>query len=75
MMFVEKGNLARLGPSELAGLHPALTLLERGQDDAEGGPQGPQRGELWRILAGLCLAFLVGESLWGAWIGQRRRVA
>ena len=68
-----EGDLTRLGPAELTGLHPALTLLERGQDDTGSATQGPQRGELWRILAGLCLAFLVGESLWGAWIGQRRR--
>jgi hypothetical protein len=40
---------------------------------ADAGPaDAPRRGELWRPLAAACLAFLVLESLWAAWIGRRR---
>jgi hypothetical protein len=69
-----EGDLERLSPGDLTALHPAFTLLERGDDRGRAAAQGPQRGELWRILATLCLLFLIGESLWGAWIGQRRRL-
>jgi len=31
-----------------------------------------QRGELWRGIALACLAALVCETLWAAWIGRRR---
>jgi hypothetical protein len=30
------------------------------------------RGELWRALCALALAFLVAEALWAARIGRRR---
>lgn len=68
-----EGDLERLSAGELSDLHPALSILEGGSHRDGSTPLGPQRGELWRLLASLCLAFLVGESLWGAWIGQRRR--
>jgi hypothetical protein len=35
-------------------------------------PRAQQRGELWRGIALACLAALVLESLWAAWIGRRR---
>ncbi|MBL8860512.1 MAG: BatA domain-containing protein [Planctomycetes bacterium] len=70
-----EGDLERLAPAELSGVHPALSAVLTGQDDERGSDaDAPRRGELWRALAGLCLAFLVLESLWGAWIGRRRRV-
>jgi Aerotolerance regulator N-terminal len=70
-----ESDLTRMSPGELASLHPALVLLERGEDAGSVSQDGSQRGEVWRWVAILCLAFLVGESLWGAWIGQRRRIA
>ena len=69
-----EGDLERLSPGDLAALHPAFTVLDRGDERSRAAAQSPQRGELWRVLATLCLLFLVGESLWGAWIGQRRRL-
>lgn len=70
-----EGDLRRLGPNELGGIHPALELWNpevaaSGADDGDGN----ERGELWRWLAALCLAALVAESLWAAWIGSRRRL-
>ena len=67
-----EGQLERLLPSELPGLHPAFrptTPDERRED----GESGPARGEIWRTLALVALASLVLESLWAAWIGRRRR--
>ena len=70
----EESRLARLGPGELEGLHESFRLIEPESEDAgdEGLPQS--RGELWRGLALAALLLLVGESLWSAWIGRRRRV-
>lgn len=69
-----ESDLGRIPSHEMESLHPALKVLA---PDASGnvadGNDGSQ-GELWRTLAMLALLALVCESLWGAWIGQRRRV-
>jgi hypothetical protein len=71
----EEGDLARLAPGELAAVHPSLIAVDEGSGERDEGPaDATQRGELWRPIAALCLAFLVLESLWAAWIGNRRRV-
>jgi hypothetical protein len=70
-----EGDLERLAPEELASVHPALVAVRAGssaQDDAD--EEAARRGELWRLVAALCLLALVLESLWGAWIGRRRKV-
>jgi len=68
-----EGDLARASAKEVEALHPALRVQS---GDPRGGTKrddaGPG-GELWRLLAAIALACLVLESLWGAWIGQRRR--
>jgi hypothetical protein len=68
-----EGDLARASAREIEAIHPALRVrtgeereVSRRNDDGRGG-------ELWRLLAALALTFLVLESLWGAWIGQRRK--
>ena len=70
-----EGDLDRITAPELEALHPALTLVA---SDASQDPTQPedaaQRGELWRLLAMACLAVLIGESLWAAWLGHRRRL-
>lgn len=68
-----ESDLERLAPTALEKLHPALVLASGDASDAgdlelDSGAQG----ELWRALAIACLAALVGESLWAAWIGRRR---
>ncbi len=70
-----EGDLERLWEGELEGLHPALRLLESASSDAPEGGEGAARGELWRWLALAALLALVAESLWGAWLGLRRRMA
>lgn len=70
----DEGDLARLAPDELRDAHPALQFLDAGARDRAAGDEGPRRGEVWRWLALFCLLALVCESVWGAWIGQRRRV-
>jgi hypothetical protein len=70
-----EGDLDRLAPAEVAAIHPGLVLVGSNANERNGREDdGPQKGELWRWLAGLCLAFLVGESLWAAWLGARRRL-
>ncbi|MCY2958643.1 MAG: BatA domain-containing protein [Planctomycetota bacterium] len=71
-----EGDLDRLSLDELGGVHPALVAvrLEGSSKSSSDADAAPRRGELWRPIAALCLAFLVLESLWGAWIGRRRRV-
>jgi hypothetical protein len=69
----DESDLERLEPSALEKLHPALVLAsgdasDSGDVELDSGAQG----ELWRALAIACLAALVGESLWAAWIGRRR---
>lgn len=71
----EESRLERLGPGELGGLHEALALLDASEGDDAPGGLPPQRGELWRGLALFALLALVGESLWSAWIGRRRKSA
>ncbi|MCB9914993.1 MAG: BatA domain-containing protein [Planctomycetes bacterium] len=70
----DESDLERMSHGELEGLHPALAVFDPAAADADAAGAPPRRGELWRWLALLCLAALVGESLWGAWIGNRRRV-
>lgn len=70
-----EGDLERIAPDELKALHTAFAPLRSG--DKAGGDDGavqPQRGELWRPLAIACFIALVLESLWAAWLGQRRSV-
>jgi len=68
-----ESDLARLAPGELAELHPVLVAAGARPDRAAAQEEGDRaQGELWRLLAGLCLAALVAESLWAAWIGRRR---
>ncbi|MFN0243458.1 MAG: BatA domain-containing protein [Planctomycetota bacterium] len=71
-----EGDLLRLAGAELEALHRAFVPVSstsegRGRDDAT----PPQRGELWRGIAAACLAALVLESLWAAWLGKRRNLA
>lgn len=71
-----EGDLARLSIAETEALHPALVAVEAGDEDrARDEGAVPQQGELWRQLAWACLIALMAESLWAAWLGQRRRVA
>ncbi len=67
-----EGDLERISAAELRQIHPALAPA--GEVTSQAGVQDPAggRGELWRILAGLCLAVLAAETLWAAWIGARR---
>ena len=70
-----ESDLARSTPLEVEAIHPALVVasaeaLAKGDDEAA----APRQGELWRGLALAALLFLIGESLWGAVIGARRRV-
>lgn len=71
----QEGDMERIPPTELAGVHPVWLPLdpELESSDREQTSQ-PRSGELWRGFARLCLAFLILESLWGAWIGRRRTV-
>jgi len=69
-----EGELARLTPEELEGLHPTWRFAA-GQESESAGEDDPAlRGELWRPLAAAALLFLVLETLWGAWIGRGRRL-
>ncbi len=72
----DEGALERATPSEINALHPALIALEAGQKGADrDDAANPRSGEIWRWLALAALIGLVLESLWGAWIGYRRRIA
>jgi hypothetical protein len=69
-----EGDLERLSSAELEGLHRSFVAFK--PDDKSGGGAGgeaPHKGELWRGLALACFIALVLESLWAAWLGQRRR--
>jgi hypothetical protein len=69
----EESDLARLSEAELAALHPVLVPAgARPTANAAREDEAQAQGELWRLVAGLCLAALVAESLWAAWIGRRR---
>ncbi|MFT7486496.1 MAG: hypothetical protein ACI9F9_002351 [Candidatus Paceibacteria bacterium] len=67
--------LERLTAIELEAIHPGLEALSKEAATATSNGLPAGRGELWRSLAMLALLALVGESLWSAWIGRRRRVA
>jgi hypothetical protein len=69
-----ESRLERLGAGELEGLHPALVEVRPEADEGDRGDAEDGRGELWRGLALAALLFLVGESLWGAFVGRRRRI-
>jgi hypothetical protein len=69
----QESDLARLSEAELAALHPVLVPAgARPTANAARDDSTQAQGELWRLVAGLCLAALVAESLWAAWIGRRR---
>jgi len=71
-----ESDLERLDAGGAAALHPALVLVGRGTPDERDTADEPAaQGELWRTLALLCLAALVAETLWAAWLGRRRSVA
>lgn len=70
----DESQLARLGPGELEGLHESFRLIEAESEDKNEAGLPQSRGELWRGLALAALLFLIGESLWSAWIGRRRRI-
>jgi hypothetical protein len=66
-----EGRLGRLGPAELASLHPAIAPYEPGAASiAESGTAAP--GEWWRALAALCLLALLGDALLSGWLSFRR---
>lgn len=69
-----EGNLDRLPSEALAQLHPSLRAVRANASSGEALDAGP-RGELWRLFLGLCLAVVVAESLWSAWLEHRRRIA
>lgn len=72
-LAAREGDLARATPVEVEALHPALRV-STGEEAARTDRRDDDRGgEIWRLLAALALGFLVLESLWGAWIGQRRK--
>lgn len=64
-----EGDLERITPNELVGMHFRLTSDERPADE---GGRTDRRGELWRGLAIACLVALVLESLWAAFLGRKR---
>lgn len=69
-----ESDLARATAAEIEAIHPALVVAELAPDGsaAETAANQPRRGEIWRWLAMAALLFLVGESLFGAYIGRRR---
>lgn len=70
-----EGDLERLAPGELAGLHPALALVGSGAArESDDGSEPSRQGELWRPLAIACFVALALETLWAAWVGRRRRI-
>ena len=70
-----EGDLRRLGAAELESLHPALSASREsdGAERSSGSDPSDQRGELWRLLAWICLAVLIAESSYSAWLGWKRR--
>ncbi len=70
-----EGDLERVAPEELEAAHRAWRFQRPGNDDEDGDVDEPERGELWRWLAGATLAALVLETLWAAWIARARRSA
>ena len=70
-----EGDLARITAQELDALHPALAPYDPSSGGSGDGGGLGQKGELWRGLALAALIALICESLWGAWIGFKRRSA
>ena len=69
-----ESDLSRATALEVEAIHPALRVAAVDAAGTEASTEAaPRRGELWRWLALSALLFLVAESLWGAWIGSRRR--
>ena len=69
-----ESDLTRATALEVEAIHPALRVASVDPSGDEPAAEvAPRRGELWRWLALSALLFLVAESLWGAWIGTRRR--
>ena len=71
-----EGDLDRLTREELDSAHVALEYFApniESQDDETVGDEA--RGELWRALCILALAFLIGEALWAARLGRRRGIS
>ena len=71
----EEGDLERMAPDELEASHPAWSVYDGRDGSAGGDTQRANRGELWRWFAGACLAALILETLWAAWIGRGRRLS
>ena len=72
----DEGDLARVSHEELEGDHRTWRIRDqRGNGEDDASEDIPKQGELWRWLAGACLAALVLETLWAAWIGRGRRIA
>ena len=71
-----EGDLARWSPAELDASQPALSYYApTGESDSDETVGDEARGELWRTLCALALAFLILESLWAARLGRRRGIA
>ena len=70
-----EGDLERLTPEALDALHRALSPYDPSAAASRDAGGIGQKGELWRGLALAALIALIAESLWGAWIGYRRRIA
>lgn len=70
-----EGDLDRLTAAEIARWHAALVPIDASaRSGGDAGAVRPERGELWRGLAIACLACLVFETLWAAFLGRRRTV-
>jgi len=70
-----EGDLERISPQELEASHRTWQFRRPGGADDSGADQEPERGELWRWLAGATLVVLILETLWAAWVGRGRRLA
>jgi hypothetical protein len=71
-----EGDLDRLSPEELDNTHLALEYFTSSAEQKDDETVGDEaRGELWRALCALALAFLIGEALWAARLGRRRGVS
>ncbi|MEZ6013945.1 MAG: BatA domain-containing protein [Planctomycetota bacterium] len=72
-LAVRESDLVRTTAREVEALHPALRVRSGVEKDSPTRRADGPGGEIWRVIAALALAFLVLESLWGAWVGQRRK--
>jgi len=70
-----ESDLSRMSAPELLALHPVFRMAGAASGPLRGDDtQSDQKGELWRLIAGLTLACIVLETLWAAWIGRTRSV-